>query len=117
VFGPVQPLPGDPVETAQALSSAAIAKHPEKFTTEKLVPEKIQKLEHDKFYKLEKHEYYEYVAGPVAIDPGGPVEQRLAALEASMAQLVHFIPQEQRPDLSKGALRQEPAQNPEEEKK
>ena len=33
-----------------------------------------------------------------------------------MAQLMHFIPQELRPDLSKGALKQEPAEQPEEDK-
>ena len=40
--------------------------------------------------------------------PGDPVEQRLAALEAAVAQLVHFIPADLRPDLSTGALAQEP---------
>lgn len=43
--------------------------------------------------------------GPVG---PGPVEDRLSALEATVAQLMHFIPENLRPDLSKGALRQEP---------
>ena len=35
-------------------------------------------------------------------------EQRLAAVESALAQLTHFIPENLRPDLSKGALKQEP---------
>ena len=81
--------------------------------------EKIEALE--KYHKNEKIEYEYYTpVTPVIPDPG-PVEQRLTALEAALAQLTHFIPQEQRPDLSKGALKQEPAAaapaKPEEEKK
>ena len=34
-------------------------------------------------------------------DPGGPVEQRLTALEQAFN---HFIASSQRPDLSRGAL-------------
>ncbi len=40
--------------------------------------------------------------------PMGGVEQRLAQLEATLGQLSHFIDPSLRPDLSKGALRQEP---------
>ena len=36
------------------------------------------------------------------------MEQRLAALEAAVTQLLHFIPENLRPDLSQGALKQEP---------
>jgi hypothetical protein len=47
--------------------------------------------------------------GPYNPGQGGdPYAQRLAALEATVAQLVHFIPAELRPDLSQGALKQEP---------
>jgi hypothetical protein len=40
--------------------------------------------------------------------PGDPIEQRLAALEQSVANLQHFITSAQRPDLSRGALSEEP---------
>ena len=40
--------------------------------------------------------------------PGGPVEQRLALLEQSVANMQHFITAAQRPDLSRGALAGEP---------
>jgi hypothetical protein len=36
------------------------------------------------------------------------VEQRLAALEAAVTKLLHFIPENLRPDLTQGALKQEP---------
>ena len=81
---------------------------------------KIEKLEH-KEQKLEKFEFkdhkiefkefknekleFEYLPG--STDPGGPVEQRLAALEAAVTQLLHFIPENLRPDLTQGALKQE----------
>ncbi len=42
------------------------------------------------------------------VQGGDPYAQRLAVLEATVAQLVHFIPAELRPDLSQGALKQEP---------
>ena|ERR1700761_1814417 len=77
-------------------------------------PDKVAKFEYDKPYiyeklqKIEKIEHFEYVAGPAHVGPGDPIEQRLAAIESALAQLVHFIPQELRPDLSKGALKQEP---------
>jgi hypothetical protein len=47
------------------------------------------------------------VVGPAHVGPGDPVEQRLAVLESALAQLIHFIPQELRPDLSTGALAEE----------
>jgi hypothetical protein len=42
------------------------------------------------------------------IDPGDPLQQRLAALEQNVAGLQHFIATGQRPDLSRGALSREP---------
>jgi hypothetical protein len=128
----VQTAPGAPHDavTAQAQAEAASpAKLPEKFYLEKIHPEKT------KIEKFEKHEIHEklpiletkqlrdtIVAGPVHVGPGVPVEDRLTALEAAYAQLAHFIPQDLRPDLSKGALKQEPADDkpapaPEEDKK
>jgi hypothetical protein len=79
---------------------------------EKTHKDKLEVKEH-KFEKFEIKEYkrekleYEYVAGPAHVGPGDPVEQRLASLEATMAQLLHFIPESLRPDLSQGALKQE----------
>ncbi|MGH6797781.1 MAG: hypothetical protein ACREDI_05300, partial [Roseiarcus sp.] len=76
--------------------------------------EKPEKWEHKE--KPEKHEYKEKehkekevkverlekeVLEQLPSDPGGPVEQRLAALEQA---LNHFIASGQRPDLSRGAL-------------
>ncbi|MET0997198.1 MAG: S8 family serine peptidase [Marmoricola sp.] len=48
--------------------------------------------------------------GPQAADPSG-VDARLAALEDSVAALVHFIGAELRPDLGSGALNREPDLN------
>jgi hypothetical protein len=70
--------------------------------------EKPEKIEHKE--KPEKHEFkekdgkYELLekdAERLPTDPGGPVEERLAALEQA---LNHFIASSQRPDLSRGAL-------------
>jgi hypothetical protein len=72
--------------------------------------EKLEWKEHKnefKEFKNEKNEF-DYVAGPGPIGPGDPVEQRLAALEAAVRQLLHFIPENLRPNLSQGALKQEP---------
>ncbi len=66
--------------------------------------EKIEIKEHKFEIKEVKWEYEGY--GGIN-DPGGPVEQRLAALEAAMTKLLHFIPENLRPDLTQGALRQE----------
>jgi hypothetical protein len=78
-------------------------------------PEKAEIKEHKEFLKeikLEKFEKLEYEHligyGPGYGPPGGPVEQRVAALEAVVTQLLHFIPEHLRPDLSQGALKQEP---------
>ncbi len=66
--------------------------------------EKIEIKEHKFEIKEIKWEYEGY--GGIN-DPGGPVEQRLAALEAAMTKLLHFIPENLRPDLTQGALKQE----------
>ena len=51
----------------------------------------------------------ELVETQIPQQPGDPAtEQRLAAMESALAQLTHFIPENLRPDLSKGALKQEP---------
>jgi len=70
--------------------------------------EKLEKLE-----KLDKHEVREkdVIEGPIP-NPGGPVEQRLAALEQTVGALNHFIQTGQRPDLSQGALTREPDKGP-----
>ena len=77
--------------------------------------EKIEKFEAKEHSKLELPEKpqgkekdgKEIFEGPGG-DPGGPIEQRLAALEQSMANMQHFITSSQRPDLSQGALSAEP---------
>jgi hypothetical protein len=69
---------------------------------------KHEKFEHKEKSEKEKIEFLEvYGGGPPPGGPG-PVEQRLTALETTTAQLLHFINQDSRPDLSQGALRQEP---------
>ena len=81
-----------------------------KETKQEIKEHKFEKYEKVEFkdFKVEKVEFdgYQQVPGPVP--PGGPVEQRLAALEAAVTQLLHFIPENLRPDLSQGALKQEP---------
>ena len=106
-------------EAIAALAQKSLASET---VTTKLVEHKVHKDKIEiveKFHKHEKIEFKEiekFFEGP--IDPGGPVEARLAALEAGMAQLMHFIPANLRPDLSQGALKQEtdvPAAPPAEE--
>ncbi len=110
---------------------------PEKFE-HKEKPEKIEhkekpeKFEHkEKFEIKEKIEFREKIEirekvelrdGPVKTigaegpgDPGGPVENpdpsvlgRIGNLERTVGELQHFITTNLRPDLSKGALKQEP---------
>lgn len=70
--------------------------------------EKIEIKEHKIEYKEYKNEKIEFEGVVGFPQPGGPVEQRLATLEATVAQLLHFIPENLRPDLSQGALKQEP---------
>ncbi len=91
---------------------------PEKFEhKEKL--EKFEKIEHkEKIEKLERIEKPDVLEkggkdlepeGPPG-NPGDPWEQRIAALEQTVGQLQHFITTNLRPDLSKGALKQEPGE-------
>jgi hypothetical protein len=88
-------------------AQAQIHKHVEKAHKDKEFKfEKVEKFE--KFEKIEIKEIKEWdVAGPGYVGPGDPVEQRLAVLESALTQLMHFIPQELRPDLSTGALAEE----------
>jgi hypothetical protein len=46
-------------------------------------------------------------AQPIQPEGGSALEARLAQLEAALAQMMHFIRPEMRPDLSTGALKQE----------
>jgi hypothetical protein len=50
------------------------------------------------------------VEGGIPVQLGGDpgLAQRVATLESLMAQLTHFIPENLRPDLTQGALKQEP---------
>jgi hypothetical protein len=83
---------------------------PEKFEHKEKIEIK-EKLERKEIAKLEVAEKplgkekdgKEIVEGGIG-DPGGPIEQRLAALEQGMAAVQHFITTGQRPDLSRGAL-------------
>ena len=62
---------------------------------------------HEKAEKERKEFVKELEVGgfPVASDPD--VDRRLAALESVVAHLAHFIPGAARPDLTKGALKDE----------
>jgi hypothetical protein len=80
----------------------------------KEIKHEIKEVKHEKIEIKEKVEVKEFKAEKLEFEglrgvnePGGPVEQRLAALEAAMTQLLHFIPENLRPDLSQGALKQE----------
>jgi hypothetical protein len=73
----------------------------------------IKEFKHEKIEIKEKNEKLEFETIPGGVPIGDPgegvsVNQRLANLEAVMTQLLHFIPAELRPDLTKGALKQEP---------
>ena len=85
--------------------------------------EKPEKFEHkekpEKFEHKEKLEVFEKIPREVdskglvdhtgtTFNPGGPIEQRLAALENAVSSLQHFITSDKRPDLSRGALKSEP---------
>jgi hypothetical protein len=103
----------------------------QKFTDKAVIAEKLPQAEtklhkeikleikEQKFEKFEKFEIkehkneikeikWEYEGYGGINDPGGPVEQRVAALEAAVTKLLHFIPENLRPDLTQGALKQEP---------
>jgi Fic family protein len=84
--------------------------------------EKLEKVEHKEFKNeakelkvenLEKQAGAEKGGKEIAEvgngNPGNPVEQRVSALEQSVANMQHFITTGQRPDLSRGALSGEPA--------
>jgi hypothetical protein len=79
--------------------------------------EKPEKFEHkEKFEKFENKELEKFILenNPKDIAEGpignpGEIDQRVAALEQSVASLQHFITSQQRPDLSRGALSSEPA--------
>jgi len=106
--------PGPGPEAAQA--SASITKLVEhKQYVEKAI---FKEYKHEiKEHKYEGKEFKEkdFYEGKQLVENTGypgqgvdPYAQRIAALEATVAQLVHFIPAELRPDLSQGALKQEP---------
>ena len=79
---------------------------PEKFEHK----EKPEKFEHKEIEKLIKdHPEKLIFETNQPGNPGDPIEQRVAALEQSMAEMNHFITNQQRPDLSRGALANEPA--------
>ncbi len=69
-----------------------------------------------KYEKIEHKEWDKYIEIGNIPDPGDPLqattEARLAALEANIAQLMHFIPENLRPDLSQGALKGEGTKEP-----
>jgi hypothetical protein len=77
--------------------------------------EKYEKLEFEK-YGLEKAQFdgKDLVEGGIPVQPGVDpgLAQRVATLESVVTQLTHFIPENLRPDLSKGALKQEPDISP-----
>ena len=62
--------------------------------------------EHKEFEHPSATEHFPQAATMASVDPG--TAQRLAALEATVAQLLHFISSDLRPDLAAGALAQEP---------
>jgi len=87
---------------------------------EKLEKNEFKEHKDAKHEKIEKPEIKEFAEKPIGKEkdgkeivegpqgPGGPVEQRLALLEQSVANMQHFITSAQRPDLSRGALAGEP---------
>lgn len=103
---------------AAAASEEAMAASPQKVVEKVIEKGHKEKEKFEKSEKLEKFEIKEfdkvihdvkYLEGPPFGPVGpGPLESRLSALEAAVSQLMHFIPENLRPDLSKGALRQEP---------
>ncbi len=106
-----QAMTFDPTSIATGMTdpqSPAIFKLIEKF------PDKywyFDKFHRDKLYKVEKYEIPElwtpFTVGDIP-DPYA-LAARVAALEGTVGQLMHFIPQESRPDLSTGALKNEAA--------
>jgi hypothetical protein len=94
------------VEKVHKEIKSEIKEKPEKYEIKEKA--EIKEFKHEKFEKFEKLEYEHLLGYGQSYGPGGPVEQRLAALEAAVTQLLHFIPEHLRPDLSQGALKQEP---------
>src|SRR5271166_4981525 len=101
----------------EKLPKAEKVEKPEKFE-HKEHKEKPEKFEHkEKKEKPEKFEHKEIEKFIVERFPsenlpsGDPVEQRLTALEQTVASMHHFITTGQRPDLSRGALANEPGTN------
>jgi hypothetical protein len=90
-------------------------KHEKEIKDHKEHKELAKEKEHKEFAKDKEHKELEQplasdpfppAAGMAGLDPGAA--QRLSALEATVAQLLHFIPSDLRPDLAAGALAQEP---------
>jgi hypothetical protein len=82
---------------------------PEKFE-HKEKPEKFEhkeKIEHKEKFEIKELEKLVLEQAP-SPEVGGDPEQRIAALERQVAQLTHFITTGQRPDVSQGALANEP---------
>jgi hypothetical protein len=101
------PQPAPPMQAAAKFTDKTIEKTLHKDFDKVFIKDK--EFKHEKLEKIEWKELVKEikewdVAGPVHVGPGDPVEQRIAVLEATVAQLMHFIPQELRPDLSAGAL-------------
>src|SRR5689334_21184556 len=116
----VQPVPGggDPSAMAAASLSSAVSPAPTA-QLPKLFKEFFKEFQKEfikewKEHKPEKLEFEVFVPvgppipdlGPV-FSGGGVIEARMASLEAAMAQLMHFIPESMRPNLTKGALKNE----------
>lgn len=94
-----------PSSPAATPSFKFIEKFVEKFKDFK--GEKIEIKEFDKAFKDKDKDVFEGFGGfGTGGDPA--LTQRVAALEATVAHLMHFIPPNLRPDLSTGALSQEP---------
>jgi Txe/YoeB family toxin of Txe-Axe toxin-antitoxin module len=86
---------------------------PEKFE-HKEKPEKLEFKEKESL-KIEQVEKLVFENTPKDIaegvtfgNTGDPIEQRVSALEHTVASLSHFITGQQRPDLGRGALSAEP---------
>jgi hypothetical protein len=112
------------LEQQQMLMQPQMAAMDQAASFHKLVEYKqIQEKPQFKFEKHEKNEWKEikiewkeshevfkglFESGPINVGQGGdPYSQRIANLEAVVTQLLHFIPENLRPDLSQGALKQE----------
>jgi hypothetical protein len=133
--GPFQVEPLRQAATLESVPEAAGAKIPEKikpekegkdvvekikpekeFETQKIKPEKenLEKVKPEKEWKewkeLEKVKPEKEKSEKEIFEGPGEftVEERLERIESAVAQIAHFIQADLRPDLSQGALRQEP---------